>query len=577
MANPIILKEFIQSTHQKNTYLLRALLPLIAASLVGVRLAEVHGRDWRRMAAVARDLYYMGVWIEIIAFPLLAGIYASTSLRKEWANKTLETLCATPLSNIQIVFGKFFVAISRVVYLGLAIVPVIGVWTIFARIPASMVVRSLLLVAVGTLNLAALSLIYGVVLPPKKRRRGAGAEFVILYFIAIALLAIFYSKYHWIILAAIPQWSLAHVSMGTAPRGISVAGFSTASIVVPLITALVCIIMAPILFRRSTRNQLGVSRKFRLREMLFGPGKEKTRSRPQLAPYANPFAWQEKGASTRILKYSVFVIYACLGIVFFAICFFYDNMDISDLHDTEFYFIIAIIGAVVIAITSCFYAVRVFAREKLNRTAQLLILTGNPPIKYYVSKLKMMIRALIVPLLSVILLFGMAVYTSSYMKFKDLLFFTGFLLLGTLAATMIGFAFGITSRDTGHGLLWIMLTAVWTWLLGAILIGLLYLIGMDDEDSIAFSIMIFSFIFGGILIVAHKKWTPGRMSFLLAATIGFFISFSMLVNSYLIQTYNQYQSMGLILFLGIPFILFWFICGLRVFDTCMRGEDGLKR
>ena len=174
--NPIILKEFVQTGHQRRTYLLRAALPAAAAALVAPEVLAILrrvGQDWRAIAQVGRPIFTNTSWLQLIAFSLIAFVYATASLHTEWTHKTIDVLCASPLSRAKIVYGKFLAVMGKVLMAALALLPVMGIWFHLGRIPREIALGTMSVIAGSTLLFGAVGLMQAAAFPAQRECGGA--------------------------------------------------------------------------------------------------------------------------------------------------------------------------------------------------------------------------------------------------------------------------------------------------------------------------------------------------------------------------------------------------------------------
>ena len=178
-TNPIILKECLQAARQKRSYAIRAVLPLIATMLLVPSLTSTlrhGGQDWRIISRIARDVFETTSWFMVFALPLMAFGICSMTLREEWSLRTMEVLCASPLTRMQIVYGKFIAALSRLMMCALALLPVMGLWFHMGRIPRDVVLGTFAVIVTSMLMMGAVALLQSAMYRPGKSDHDYSAE-----------------------------------------------------------------------------------------------------------------------------------------------------------------------------------------------------------------------------------------------------------------------------------------------------------------------------------------------------------------------------------------------------------------
>ena len=384
----IILKEFQQAARRRRTYFLRAALPAVALAILIPRIGMVVSRttlDWRNVAEVCRPVFVTCSWLQLVVFSLLGTLTAGAGLREEWTRKTLETLSITMVSQHGIVYGKFLAAIGKIFIIGLALLPVTGIWFRLGRIPPEVALGTVAVTGVAAVLSAALSVFRAAATHPATQRFGADFHFPFLYAFPLVLAGVLVWPSHPVIVAGIPPWALAYVIEGTAPGGMSATRFAVLAVIEPLAVSAILLGLLPVLFRRTFRRFLEGDRFRGPRLVLWRKGR-----RQPLRLEEDPFAWQEKGASTRAVRWGAWwtvagfgvagVVAWCLGEGFFAIPDFYGGM----------------LTGTVVAMTAAtaFWGTGVFVREKVGRTAEALILTGRTGASILYAKVRALVWGL---------------------------------------------------------------------------------------------------------------------------------------------------------------------------------------
>jgi len=393
LSNPLIIKELIQAAHSRRNYLVRTALPLAAMLLITPQILatlSLWGQDWRAVARVARSIFETCAWIQLIGFSIAALTYGSNAIQREWVQKTMELLCATPLSRFKIIYGKLFAVLGKILLLGLSLLPLMGIWFHMGRIPREVALGSMAVVLGSVVFFGAAALTQACACRTSKGNTNAFLLTIVPWFLIIVLLDMYVYVKHPFLEAAIPPRALYLVLAGTAPVGCSVGGFALLSMGIHFALAALALAMAPRLFERSFRKEIGDVRRS------AGPLQALRRlaraKRPPMGETESPFAWQEKGAPTRLLPWAIWIVYAIIMV--FVLGFAFTENEFDFLTDDEFYISMFAVGMIVLPVISLFYGSTVFAREKTHRRAKALLLTGRSPHTFLRAKIVAVYRAL---------------------------------------------------------------------------------------------------------------------------------------------------------------------------------------
>jgi len=589
--NPIILKEFVQAAHRRRTYVLRAVLPLVALAIIGPRVVVVlfeSGQDWRAISQVARPIFSTCVWMQMIVFPLMAVSYAGSSLNDEWTRRTMELLCGTPISKAGIVYGKYAGALGRAFLIGLAFLPVMGIWFRLGHIPRSVALGSIGVIVAGTALFGALSLAEAASFRAVKPRSRSGLCALLLYPATVVLLGIFVWEQHPLLIAALPPWAFYYVTTGVAPGGMAPASFILLAMAAPLAVSALVLLAAPLLFGWTFNRYLGERGAARgMKRLLPRYWRRRLVRRRPLGPYANPFRWQEEGAPTRLLSWAVWLVYGVVATVMVGLSF--TRMDMRFLGEAAFYLVMAIVGLVVTGLGAGLYGLGVFAREKQRNTAQALILTGCAPRQFYRGKIAALFSALwksylaVGGALVVCLVLGWD-DTSSREILTALAAIVSFGLIGPVAAGVIGMAFSAAAKSSSHALGGVMLSFLFSWLASmALMMPLGFLFAFMRMGAMAFGGAIMGGVAGaGIYVLCRftRSWKLWRLSLMLGLTwvaiSGVVQCLAVLCSEYLLGI-TEFAAWGSSLLSTVAMGVFWWFLGLHIFESCMLDDVQPRR
>jgi len=389
--NAIIIKELIQGSHRRRLYVLRATLAALAIMIVAPRIAlelATGAQSWRALSGIARPIFETCSWMQLIVFSVLAAGLSGSCLGVEWQRKTIELLCATPISFAGIVYGKFASVLGKIFVIGLALLPVQAIYVYIGRIPAVTVLRVLGVIAGATVVFGGLSLLQGAVFTKRTRWGGLRVGVALLYLATAVTVCVFLSGRVPALAALVPFLSFSFCLSGTAPGGMTPGSFAALAIAAPLGIGMIALAATPAVFRASFRRHIGEVGSAR-RRWFAG----RTVRRPRMKPDEHPFSWQERGRTPRFLRWSVVAVFgvAIAGVVVFDLVYPDPIQPIA--ANPRFYRVLLFVGSYIVFLQTAYFSAGVFAREKLARTAQALVLTGAEPRAFLFHKSKAVLWA----------------------------------------------------------------------------------------------------------------------------------------------------------------------------------------
>jgi len=577
--NPIILKECLQASHRKRTYVLRAAMPLltvIVALPLVISVMDRWGQDWRAISQIARSIFMPCAWLELIAFSLLAFAYCAATVHDEWTHKTMEVLCASPLSRMQILYGKFVAALTKILLAALSLLPVMGIWFHMGRLPRAIVLGSFAVILGSVLFFGSMALFQAAMFRPLKGGAIGLIGLILPYFLALVLLDAFVWVRHPLLEAAIPPRTLYLVLAGRAPTGWSTGTFALLSLGMMSGMSLLLLGVSPWLFARTFGRHIGGggTRGGKLRRMtrLFAG------SRPPMRWAQNPFYWQELGPPTRALRWSVWVVYGVTAIFVLALGLKIPG-GFDFLDEEEFWVFVAFEGLIALVLMALLYGTVVFARERLRRRSQALLLSGRRPLSFFCAKIHAAYRSLRFPMLAVgvacvvmFIMLGARFWRRDPESALVLLCVLQLLLFGPAFGVILGMVFSVTARSPMRAALGLFMSVVWAiglaWLWLGIMDGALDLHWADEPEPC----MVAALIATGVLLLITRTWRPWRLGLLLALNFWVFITILASVDN---AFHGDMEGIMMTVLgsagLWVVMIL-WFLMGLRLFDRGMAGE-----
>jgi len=581
-SNPIISKELIEAAHRRRTYVLRALVPVVAMLLLVPQLiwvlARYGGKDWRAIAQVSRPIFTTCAWLQLLALSLIAFMYAASSIRDEWTHKTMEVLCASPLSRWRILYGKFAIVLAKALALAVALLPVMGVWFHLGRIPREMAAGSIAVIAGSVLFFASVGLFQAAAFRPQEGQVAGWTVVIVPYFLIVALADAFVLVGHPALEAAIPVRALALVLAGARPGGLSTGAFALLSLGIMGGLSVLLLALSPWVFSRAFARHLGQGRKPRpvrgLVRFLAG-------SRPRMGAAEDPLYWQEKARATRVLRWAVWVVYGITAVFFIAAGLSKGHFGFLD--DEGTHVLLAWEGLGTLFLAALLYGCGVFAREKSRRSAHALLLTGRRPVQFLFSKIRAMYWALRYSILAVALACA-SMLVVTWPLVDDALALAlvlEFLLLGPAVAVVVGMLFSMSAKSPVQAFLGLVAGGVLAFITLLILqVIIAVTMGRGPSLSLLGGLFVAGAAVFGCMVGLIRVWTPWRLSVLLA--VSFWIFVTGLVAMFAAAFGSSRVSAAVVTATGTGIVLAlaaaWFVLGLRIFDACMAGDpSGVRR
>jgi hypothetical protein len=581
LGNAIVRKELIQAARRRRTYIIRAGLPALAALLllpqVLVGLGR-YGQDWRAIASLSRPLFMTSAWLQLVVFPLLAFSLTAEALAREWRERTIEVLRVTALSSAGIVYGKLVGALSQVLMAALALLPFTAVLYFLSRLPREAALGSFAIIVGSVLVCGSLGALQGATMRPRERIP-AGA--LTLFFVLLGGLALL-DGYVWVghplLEAAIPPRALSLVLQAGAPAGWGVGQFALLSLGVLVGASAFLLALAPALYDRTFARLIGTPERKTLGERLR---RRLGARRPAMKPEENPFFWQERGPATRVLSWSVLVVFGVLVVFYGLLAVFVATVrrDLTLGGLRELCLPALNLGLLVVLFGSVFYGARVFSREKSQHTATALVLTGRSPREFFWAKIRALYwahRYSFVILVLVLLAWGCALLRASNGLRNGHVAFAAavsVLLFGPGVSALVGMVFGVVSNSPQQATRWLFLSLVLLQVLSPVVF-----LALEIGSNVPLGFALIVAVIVGVLAAFLKltrRWTPWRMSLMLASW--FAVSYAEIaLITFLLHGKGAGGAVLVVLsafLLVAGFTYFWWRLGMHVFEEGMSRES----
>ena len=570
LNNPLIAKELIQAAHRKRNYAARVAIPLAAILISAPQVLDVLrriGEDWRSIAQVARPIFETCSWVQLIGFSIAAFTYGAAALQQEWVNQTMEVLCTTPLSRFKIIYGKFVAVLSKLCLLWLSLLPVMGIWFYLGRIPRASALGSIAVIIGSAVFFGAIALTQACACRTAAANLNATALIILPWYVVIILLDAYVFVRNPFLEAAISPRALYLVLAATAPRGWSVGGFALLSMGLHVGLSAFALAAAPVLFVRSFGRHIGAVRRGRFLERLR---RFTTAKRKPIKERESPFAWQEKGAPTRLLPWILWIVYAVTLI--FVLGYAVKENEFDDIFfDNEFYIIMFIAGMIVLPLVSVFYGATIFARDKARRRTAPLLLTGHRAQTFLWAKVVAVYGALWTSIAFLVLFGIILAHTETPLHGDETIFAlcaAECIIFGPAICVIIGMAFSLTARSATTAIMGLLSSIVWA-ILTAFAGGIFMMLthwNVPEPCLLLVSISI------GVLLVMPWRWSPLLCGLLLAAQFWFVIALLASVNEAVRGRFGESAMFVASVVAVAGFTLIWYLMAVRMFDRAMAGE-----
>lgn len=173
LAGPLLDKELRVSSRQRRLYLLRCgYIAVLMLFVLQAYVAGLHSRGTAsavvrasRMGEIAKAVMAGMAWFQFGASPLLAIVLLSGAIGGEVRQRTLDTLLVTPMTDWQIIMGKFFAKLLQVLTFLAISLPILAIVRVFGGVPWDYVVSSLCITLTATMFAGSLSLLLSVTSP----------------------------------------------------------------------------------------------------------------------------------------------------------------------------------------------------------------------------------------------------------------------------------------------------------------------------------------------------------------------------------------------------------------------------
>ena len=303
-----------------------------------------------------------------------------------------------------------------------------------------------------------------------------------------------------------------------------------------------------------------------------------------MGPRENPFAWQEHGASTALLRWCVTLLYGVAGAVAASLGVYF--RDLSVLLEPWSYVVMVFVGAGVASLFALFYGANVFAREKVAGTAKGVILTGAESRTIYRGKIFAMYRALLRTYVALGAAAGIALLLgwTRWEIVGATLAAVGAALVMPLSAGLVAMVYSASARSSGEAIAWLILTPFLALLCSvSAFLPMAVLSRFGKWGSLAIiPVGIVLLVLGVIgLWRSTLAWSALRMSFTFAlaqlATLLLFMGMAAVAEGpggqdLLSTEVGIVVAILVSVLIGAGFLVFAYRLGVSVFERCMLAE-----
>lgn len=382
LIHVLIGKELLQHSRRPMGHVLRAGLPMLAIAILVPRLVAIlrtMGQDWRAIANATRPFFLTIAWLGMIALSGFAALFVVASFRREHQRRTIDVLCTTPLGAARIVLGKFISSVARLLLIALAVLPVMSLWLSIGHFPRELATAAIGTIGASAFYFGALAALVTSAFPPGGMREVLGGALVLAALGLAVLLGVTVLAGNPFLIAAVPPWALGYVLSGSSPSAMPAVTFIALAIIEPLALGAAALALAPAAFRRSITSA-SFRRAQRLSKSFVGAI---TGTLPRMRDGEHPFTWIDKGKRSWRMRRGFLLTF---GAIACATLIAVRATIPGGLSHPAVYRMLALFGVVLFSFFVAIYAASVFAREKVSRTAEQLMLTGRDPSIIFFAK-----------------------------------------------------------------------------------------------------------------------------------------------------------------------------------------------
>ena len=380
--NVIVSKELLQDSRRPMGYVLRIGLPALAIVILAPRLVaivRVAGQDWRAIANATRPFFMTVAWLGMIALSGFAVLFVAASFRREHERRTIDVLRTTPLRAGHIVLGKFVSSVARLMMIALAVAPVMALWLSIGRFPRELAAAAIGVIGASVFYFGALAALTASAFPPGGLREALGGTLLVGVLGGLVLLGVTVLEGNPFLIAALPPWALGHILSGNSPSTMPITAFIAVAIVEPVALGAIALTLAPAVFRRSI-TRASERRTHRPSKSLAGLLSGRL---PRMREGEHPFTWIDKGKRSWRMRRGFVLSFAALVCATLIVI---RATWPGGLFHPVVYRALALAGIGLYTISAAIYATGVFAREKVSRTAEQLVLTGKDASVVFFAK-----------------------------------------------------------------------------------------------------------------------------------------------------------------------------------------------
>lgn len=167
---PIFMKELIISSRRRRNYLIRFLYPAVLAFFIGSFFASVpkYGGQYTsviqasQMARIGISAITSIIWFQFIIVQVLAIAMLSTAISDEIYQRTLGVLMTTPITSLQIVFGKLLSKLFQLLLIVAISFPVLAIIRVFGGVPWNFVFSCICITLTTAVFAGSLSMFFSI-------------------------------------------------------------------------------------------------------------------------------------------------------------------------------------------------------------------------------------------------------------------------------------------------------------------------------------------------------------------------------------------------------------------------------
>ncbi len=193
LENPIIIREFRRRMRGPRAFILLTIYLLVLGGIayavyrVIASSSGYVGGGVSQSATIGQALFIALAVLEMAGVCLITPSLTAGTISSEYERRTYDVLMAAPLRPLAIVWGKMIPALSYILLLILAAIPMFNVVFLFGGVTISDILRTLLLLALTTVTMGSIGLFFSAL--TRRTGRAAFASYTVVVLLIVGTFA----------------------------------------------------------------------------------------------------------------------------------------------------------------------------------------------------------------------------------------------------------------------------------------------------------------------------------------------------------------------------------------------------